>query len=123
MAFDLVSSEYGWSDEQIGNLPVARLRQIVATIQSRKFIKDRQDRINTSWSTRTIASYIAMGYWIEKDSPNPALEMARTLSIDEIEREALQFIEGNPPEPETKEPTNGSFERLMMTFGNSVQKE
>lgn len=119
-AYDLVASEYGWSDERIGNLPVARLRQIVANIQVRKWSAERQRRIDISWMTRTIAMYIAMGYWIKEDEPNKPLEFARGLSLDDIEREILKIMEETPDAP--KENQAGSFERFMLAFGNGVQR-
>lgn len=115
-----MSSEYGWNDETIGNLPVARLRQIVANIRVRRWVADRQRRLDTSWLGRTLASYIAMGYWIKEDEPNKPLEFARTLTIDEIEKDILEFAEELPETP--KEIQNGSFERFMLAFGNSAQR-
>jgi len=120
-AYDLVASEYGWSDKKIGNLPVARLRQIVANIQVRNFARQRQERLDKSWMTRNIVSYIAMGYWIDKESENAPLEAAKTLSLDEIESDILNKVKDAPPP--VKEIENGSYERFLLAFGNSAQRE
>lgn len=122
-AYDLVASEYGWSDKKIGNLPVARLRQIVANIQTRRYVIQRQERLDKSWMTRNIAAYIAMGYWLDKDAENTALEAAKELSLDDIEIDILKMVKNNPAPVKEEDIQNGSYERFMLAFGNSAQRE
>lgn len=111
-AFDLVSSEYGWGDEYILELPLVRLRQITAAIQRRRYLKTREENSRFSWLGRNLASFIAAGYMTEGE--NPALEKARTIAFDDIEAAAL----GDSTAPgENKE---GSFERLMKAFGSDL---
>lgn len=61
-----------------------------------------------------------MGYWIKEGEKNEPLENARMLSLDDVEAEILKFMEEQPSIP--KENSNGSFERLMMSMGNGMQK-
>lgn len=122
-AYDLVASEYGWSDKKIGNLPVARLRQIVANIQVRNYVRQRQERLDKSWMTRNITAYIAMGYWLAKDAENKPLAAAQELSLDDIEVDLLKMVKDNPPPVKEEEIQNGSYERFMLAFGQSAQRE
>lgn len=64
--------------------------------------------------TRTLAQYIAGGYWVESGKPNHALEDARRLAYDPIEE---KMLEAHASAPKVAENSNGSFERLMSAFG------
>lgn len=90
IAFDLVAKEYGWSDDQIMDLPVVRLRQIIAAIHRRQLMERRQAITLNSWMTRQITTFIAAGYMVEKDKPNTALEIAQNLAFDEIEKAQIE---------------------------------
>jgi hypothetical protein len=108
-----VSSEYGWTDEQIGELPLARFRQITAAIQVRRYGAAREENSRTSWLARNIATYIAAGFEVGKGKENKALTQASKLAYDDIE--AL-MLGGTPSTGEAKPAENkpGSYERFMM---------
>jgi hypothetical protein len=65
-----------------------------------------------TWETRTICTFVAATVPVEKAGDmNPLLELAQAI--------------GEPPQPDepdakpkTTEPTAGSYERFMSTFGN-----
>lgn len=118
-AYDLVQSEYGWTDEQIGELPLVRLRQITAAIQRRKFLVNREENSRFSWMARNIAQFIAAGYMIGEGQENTALTQAGLLALDDIERAVLNEAVENTP---AKENEAGSFERLMR-FGGGMQAQ
>lgn len=63
--------------------------------------------------TRTLAQYIAQGYMVEKGKPNPALEAAAKLTIDNVEA-ALFGVEGTAEQQENRP---GSYERLVGLMG------
>lgn len=65
--------------------------------------------------TRTLAIYIAMGYMVEKE--NPALEQARQISFDEIDRLLLEEASAAPQE--NKE---GSYERILAMMGRGLHR-
>jgi hypothetical protein len=111
-AFDLISSEYGWTDEQIFDLSLARMQQIVATIKLRRLDADANRKRELSWSTRHIAKYISAGYMTDYKK---GLESAQKIALEEIER---KIIEADIPEPIPEiEPKAGSYEKLLMAFG------
>ena len=70
--------------------------------------------------TRTLATYISMGYMIGEGEKNSPLEHAQGLSLDDIERSILKIAEEMPVAP--KEVQNGSYERFMLALGNSAQR-
>lgn len=114
-----MSAEYGWTDQQIGDLPLARFRQITAAIQKRRFWKQREDNGRFSWMTRNLASFIAAGYQVEGE--NPALKTAGQLAYDDIEQSLLgggETAAGGGP----KDNGNGSFERFMGAFGGGGRR-
>jgi len=118
IAFDLISSEYGWTDEEIYNLTFTRFRQIVAAIERRKYLDYRQQSTLISWQTRNLAQYIAAGYMLSEGTRNEPLENAQTLSIDKIEAAQLEEamrVESSIPVEEKVKP--GSWERLQGTLG------
>ncbi len=113
-----MSSEYGWDDETIGNLPLQRLRQVTAAIQLRRYQKERVENSRISWLTRTLAGYIVGGYMSDAKDKKPALDAIAQLSLDDVEAEYLKA--GGPP---AGEPKTGSFERLMGLMGPGGQME
>lgn len=112
-----MSSEYGWSDEQIGELPLGRFRQITATIQLRRFGRAREENGRYSWLARNLAAYIAAGYQMGKNQENVALKQAGSLAFDDIE---VAFLEAEAEKP--KENKKGSFERFMAKMGNGMSR-
>jgi hypothetical protein len=119
-AYDLVAAEYGWTDEQIGELPLARLRQVTAAIQMRKFSAFREENSRFSWLARNIAGFIAAGYQIEKGKENKALDQAGKLAFDDIELALLGGKVQSPDQP--AENGAGSFERFMGMMGHLEQR-
>ncbi len=117
-AYDLVASEYGWTDEQIGELPLARLRQVTAAIQMRKFTAFREENSRFSWLARNLAGFIAAGYQMEKGKENKALTQAGKLAFDDIETVLL----GGTPAGAPKENSAGSYERFMGMMGQLEQR-
>jgi hypothetical protein len=114
-AYDLVASEYGWTDEQIGDLPLVRLRQITAAIQTRRYFAAREENSRTSWMTRTLASFIAGGYMTDGKSENKAATMASQLAIDEEDRLLLGATLDGSVGPKENKP--GSYESFMTKLG------
>lgn len=114
-------------------LPVKRLRQIVAAINRRRYLRRREEINLISWQTRNLASFVAAGYMTEKGKGNPALDTASTLAFDEVEAEQIKesqtktasgstpgvpkFDEAGDIIPEFPEPTQGTFERFMGSMG------
>jgi hypothetical protein len=122
-AFDLVSTEYGWTDEVIGELTLARFRQILAAIEHRQYARSRMEQGRISWQTRILSSFIAAGYMT--DGENPAVTAAQKLAFDEIEQAMLEEAEEQQVAPgpvndfwtpdmpsESKVNDKGSFERF-----------
>lgn len=92
---------------------------MTAAIQLRLYHRRREDNARTSWMTRHIAQYIAMGYQVEKGKPNPPLEAAQTLSLDPVEALLL----GGSSDSAVKENKTGSYERFMMQLGANGGKK
>lgn len=113
-AYDLVASEYGWTDEQIGELPLVRLRQITATIQRRRFLNSREENARFSWLGRNIAQFVAAGFMVAEGQENKALAQAGLLAMDDIERAMLKDVAA---EPSVKENAPGSYEKFMRFAG------
>jgi hypothetical protein len=117
--FDLISSQYGWTDEQILDLPFGRYMQIISAIRIRKYMDNREENARISWLGRAITSFVAAGYMTDGD--NPAIEMANQLSIDDIEHALLSYDSAEAWKPGDKaivknEPSAGSFETLMRAL-------
>lgn len=109
-----MSSEYGWSDDQIGELPLVRFRQIVAAVSKRRFLAAREENSRFSWLARQITVYVAQGYQLDKNTPNTALDHAVKIGYDDIERAFLEAADAQPAAP--KENAPGSYERLIQGF-------
>lgn len=123
-SYDLISSEYGWTNDQIDELPFARFQQIVSAIRVRKYFQQREENARFSWLGRSLASFIAAGYMTDGD--NPALDHAGKLAMDDVEATLLGNMdvaggEWKPGDPAIlkKEPTMGSFEKLMGTMSQT----
>ena len=109
-AYDLVSSEYGWTDDTIGELPLGRFRQVTAAIQLRRYAQLREENSRFSWLARNVTGFIAAGFQIEKGKENTALKHAASLAMDDIESALLS----EAPLVAPKENKSGSYERFMM---------
>ena len=105
------------------DLPIRTLRQKVASINRRLYFERRERIALMTWQTRQLATFTAMGYWVEGN--NPAVPAAQSLAFDKIEEAELEEAEAfranapfdpeNPPEPKVN---NGSFERFLGSMGN-----
>jgi len=121
--FDLIAKEYGWSDEQIGELPLMRFQQIVNAISLRKYREDRQETSRISWLARTISQYVAGGYMTDGQRENVAVRYASQIAFDHIEEAALEAaaareaLKARTNETVMKEPARGSFEKMMQFMG------
>jgi len=82
MAFDLISSEYGWDDEVILDKTLRRIRQILAAITLRRKERIRQERLIVSWQTRSLAMVMAGSGGNANES---IMKFASTLTIDNDE--------------------------------------
>lgn len=116
-----MSSEYGWTDEQIGELPLARLRQVTAAIQMRRYAAAREENARFSWLARNLAGFIAAGYMVEKGKENKALKHAGKLAYDDIEA-TLLGAETSKDVDAAKVNGEGSFERFMMMTSQLDQR-
>lgn len=114
MAFDMVAAEYGWTDEQMADLPIIRLRQIVAAIRTRRYQRAREENSRFAWLARQITSYVAAGWEIAEGQENKGLTQAATLGYDDIEVELLKEAQKRADDvPVHAEPPVGSFERIL----------
>lgn len=104
------------------DLPVCRLRQIVANIDDRKKSERLYASTIAEWQTRTLAQFIAATVPLEKGQKNPLADEAAKIRlrlendkgkadndvpIEEIIEKGSQVAQNQP----------GSFERLMGGFG------
>lgn len=115
-----MASEYGWTDEQIGDLPLVRFRQITAAIQTRRYTEAREENSRFSWMTRNLAGFIAAGYMTDGKKENKALKQAGELAYDDIEAALLGAAPAASGKP--KENGVGSFERFMMMDAQLAQR-
>lgn len=116
---DLVSSEYGWTDEYILNeVPIRRLRQITAAIMERKLLADRERQLEIGWQTRALARIIVSTSMLDKDGKEVMFGEVDKISLDKDELENLQQQETIPKEPEV-----GSYERFTkLMSGQPFQR-
>jgi hypothetical protein len=87
-AFDLVSSEYGWSDEQILDTPLCRLVQISSAISQRK---DDEFYVRTrviEWHARAVSVVVASGISEDALAGAKALRFFPEDEVDDIPRDA-----------------------------------
>lgn len=109
----MISTEYGWTDEQILDVPLCRLRQMTTAIAQRQYLADKSHRRLMSWQTRTIAQFIAATVKVEKGKDSPIMDAANKISLDA--KEAQELLNA-PVEIENKP---GSYERLVRGFASS----
>lgn len=114
-----MSSEYGWTDEQIGELSLARLIQITSAIKIRQFYEDRKRKSELSWQVRTMALFIAQGYMVSGE--NPGIKHALSLSIDDIDAALIEDAKTRTAStPKVIDPPVGSYERAIRAFGGKL---
>lgn len=119
-----MQSEYNWTDDVVLDLPVCRLRQIIANIEARKKATRQHHTTITEWQTRTLAQFIAATIPVEKGKKNPVADAAAKLSL-RIEDETGNSDDDTPMEKyleegsQTADNGTGSFERLTAGFGGA----
>lgn len=113
-----MSSEYGWTDKQIGALSLSRLIQVSSAIRIRKFYEDRQQKSMASWMVRTLSLFIAQGYMVSGE--NPGIEMAMKVSIDDIDAALTSDASQRASKNKVIDPPVGSFERALSAFGGKL---
>lgn len=104
------------------DLPVCRLRQIVAVIQERQKFERLHLQTIAEWQTRTTVQFIAATVPIDKGKRNPLADAADKvrLRLEEDDKPESpsdvpieEFIEHGSPFAQN---APGSFERLMKGF-------
>jgi len=117
--YDLISSEYGWTDEQISEISVARARQILATIELRIKASFAQRASLTEWSTKRIVEFIAATVPTQQGKTNKLLDYAQKVSLGLFKEDSQKEEEEVPPEvfiekgSQKAENSPGSFEGLI----------
>lgn len=108
---DLISSSYGWSDDQILDLTLPRMRQIVAAIQQREYVDQLAHRGTISWQTRTLAQIISLTVPFGKGDKNPLLDLADQIDLLGFADRAEEVEQRNLP----------SYEQ-MLAFGQAMER-
>lgn len=127
--FDVISSEYNWTDETILDLPVCRARQIAAVIEQRQRAVFQQQANLTEWSTRVLAEFIAATVPVSKGKSSDLLKSAQKLRLTFVGDDSSREDSGPPavgPEVFVEEGSQiaternraGSFEALMHGMGS-----
>lgn len=78
---DLIASQYHYSDEQMLNLPLARLRQMSAAIGLRLHEQDLAQRRMATVELRTVCAYIAATMQLAEGTDNVMLTSAADLHL------------------------------------------
>jgi hypothetical protein len=79
--FDLLSSEYGWTDDQIQDLPLRALRQKCAAIALRHHHRHLQQRRLATAQLRTVCAYIAATIDVAEGAENVMLSAAADINL------------------------------------------
>ena len=93
-AFDLLSHEYGWTDERILDLPLCRLRQCIAAASARRELEQHARLRLAEWQVKVVCTFIGAQAQIDTEKTNgrnPLVDLAQSLDIlggkTEAERE------------------------------------
>lgn len=117
--FDLIQSQYNWTDEEVLNLHLCRALQIMEVIERRKKDERLHNQTITEWQTRSLAVFIAAS------SMSPSKKLiaeAQKLSLD-LEDSKGKSDKHTPPEVFVEQGSQvalnapGSYERLVAGFG------
>ena len=129
-ACDLISSEYEWTDGQILDLPLRRIRQVCAAIAERRWATDLQARRLATVQLRTVCSWIAMTVPVDEGKENPLLAATSDITLGEgtgpaetpdVDNDDADDLPDGPPEYEADtEPEVGSYERMQALFPGSL---
>jgi hypothetical protein len=120
----VVQAQYGWTDEQVLDIPICRLRQIAATVEARLKSERLYHQTITEWQTRTLAQFIAATVQMEKKGQkNPLMAEASKIRL-RLEGDDDESLSGDdvPPEvyieqgSQVAQNDNGSYERLRSAF-------
>lgn len=108
---DLIASEYGWSDDTILGLTLARIRQVVAAISLRTYRQRLYKESLLEWQTKALAQMIAATVPVEKkgQKTSPLMDAANSLTLRRTDPLNVQRA-GNEPRP-------GSFEAFTHGMG------
>lgn len=105
-------------DDDILDLPIGRIRQVVAAIVRRSELNERRKRAYVTWQTKTLAAIITSTSELTKDGYAKMQELIRSLSM-ELGDEAERLPEVADPEDDENalkraamQNRTGSFERL-----------
>lgn len=109
---DLISAEYGWSDSAILDLTLTRMRQIVAAIQRRQYLKSYASRTSLAWQTRTLAQFIALTVPIGESKTHPLYDLASKIDLGVL---------GSEEEKESQTENLPSYEK-MLAFGQAMER-
>lgn len=116
-AFDLIASEYGWSDESLQDLTLSRIRQCVAAITERKTLEERKHKDLIRWQTRNICFFIANTLIVKEGSENTLAKLAQELTFRPEKKKPEVLTEEEQVFGKKVEPTVGSYERFQGLFG------
>ena len=116
-AFDLIASEYGYSEESLHDLTLARIRQCVAAITERKTLEDRKQKDLIRWQTRNICFFVANTLMIKEGSENTLAKLAQELTFRPQKVDPETLTEEEQVFGKKIEPTVGSYERFQGVFG------
>lgn len=105
--FHVISSTYGWDDDVILNKSLRRIRQMVALISEERIAQLRNERLQLSWQTRSLAMVIAAA---GSNASEDLMKFASNLTID---KEEYEEFGGNTPNKANKGiPVNGQTQEL-----------
>lgn len=122
-----MASEYGWTDDVIGDLTIKRLRQCVAAISERQWYDQERQFKLAAWQTRYICTFIASTVPSSEAGAHPLWDAAQEIGREwEVQQEEqTQGPMGNPVDPVTGERTDiklidpkaGSYESFAAFTG------
>jgi hypothetical protein len=105
-AFHVISAAYGWTDDQILDLPLRRIRQILAAITEEKLINRKNDRLIVSWQTRVLGMVIAASG--NRGDDEELQKFVSNLTIDNEEYEQFKEDGYKPVAQDPKLPIHAS---------------
>lgn len=111
-----MQAEYGWDNEYVLELPVCRLRQILANIENRQKALRLHNTTIAEWQTKTLAQFIAASVG-SKDLQKDAAKLRLRMEDDEGNSDDTpmeKFIEEGS---QVAKNAPGSYEYLRRGFG------
>lgn len=117
----MISTEYGWTDERIFDLPICRLRQIIKTVEERRKAQQKVKNALLEWQTKTLAMFVAHTVQVPKGKSNPLLKAVDKISLNKDEKRDNSAVEADPEVfveegSQTAQNHIGSFERVLGGF-------